>query len=156
MQAATSSAVRLGDLALVWLGSSADLVKLDGDYAVEPGLTTAMLLSLFTDRRAEPDDVPPSGDPTDRRGWWADEFAAVPGDRMGSRLWLLARAKRTAETLRRAEEYAREALQWMLDDSVAASLDVTVEFVGDSMVISIVVHRPGRDPLSLKFAHVWN
>lgn len=155
MLGATSSAVRRGDFALVWRGSSADLVKIDGDYAVDPGLTTAVLLSLFTDRAAEPDDVPPSGDPTDRRGWWADEFAAVPGDKLGSRLWLLDRAKRTGETLRRAEEYSREALAWMLEDRVASAVDITVEFVGDAMVISVVIQRPGRDPVSLKFAHVW-
>ena len=36
---------------------------------------------------------------------------AVEGDKVGSRLWLLGRSKRTADTLSRLEEYAREALR---------------------------------------------
>ncbi|GLS03775.1 hypothetical protein GCM10007860_09200 [Chitiniphilus shinanonensis] len=85
-------------------------------------LDTAVLLSLFTDRRAAPnDDV--EGDP---RGWWGDAIAvgderAVP---LGSRLWLLAREKQTASALRRAEAYGREALQWLIDDGHARSVSV--------------------------------
>jgi phage gp46-like protein len=75
----------------------------------DEGLETAVLLSLFSDRIARQDDVLPSGD--DRRGWWADAYAEIEGDAWGSRLWLLSREKQTASVLRRAEEYASEALQ---------------------------------------------
>jgi phage gp46-like protein len=104
---ARSSALGLADLALVW-GSSGggDVALVDSDLASDHGLTTAVLLSLFTDRRAEDDDTPPSGDDSDRRGWWADEFAEVEGDKIGSRLWLLDRSKRTADVALRAEQYA--------------------------------------------------
>ncbi len=47
-------------------------------------LTRAVVISLFTWRRAEPDDnadVP--------MGWWGDTWPAVQNDRYGSRLWLL-------------------------------------------------------------------
>jgi phage gp46-like protein len=68
---ATSSAIQLADLALTWdeQQGAADLALIDNDLASDRGLETAVLLSLFTDRRAQPDDVPPSGDPADRRGW---------------------------------------------------------------------------------------
>lgn len=155
---ATSSAIALADLALTWSNAlgSADLSMIDSDLASDRGLETAVLLSLFTDRRAKDDDVPPSGDATDRRGYWADEFAAVEGDKFGSRLWLLDRSKRTNETARLAEEYSREALAWMLEDRAVSSLDVVTETTAAALLIGVTLHRPGKDPLSLRFAHVWD
>lgn len=155
---ATSSALQLGDLALTWneAAGAADLSLIDSDLASDLAIETAVLLSLELDRRCEDDDVPPSGVATDRRGWWADEFAVVEGDRIGSRLWLLDRSARTNEVVLRAEQYAREALQWMIDDRVASSIDFTIDpKPADRMFIFIRVNRPGKDPLSLRYAHVW-
>jgi phage gp46-like protein len=155
---ATSSAVRLADLALVWDGTrgDADLTLIDSDLATDAGLVTAALLSLFLDRRAEADDKPPSGDPNDRRGWWADAFAAVAGDRYGSRLWLLARAKRTNETILLAKQYTLEALQWMIEDRVVAGVEVLTEDTNRALLTTVGLQRPGRDPVAFRFAHVWN
>jgi len=155
---ATSSALGLGDLALTWDvdRGDADLELVDGDLGVDRGLTTAVLLSLFLDRRAEADDVPPSGDPNDRRGWWADQFAEVEGDRIGSRLWLLDRSKATRETALRAKQYVTEALQWMLDDKVVASIDVTVEMTKTALLIGVGLNRPGRDAVSFRFSSKWD
>ena len=78
-----------------------------GDLAADNGLKTAVLISLFTDRLAAADDEIPDGT-EDRRGWWGDMPAdgsapsGAPPDPIGSRLWLLARAKQSAETLNRA------------------------------------------------------
>jgi phage gp46-like protein len=159
---ATSSTLGLADLALVWdetLGS-ADLVMIDSDLASDPGLETAVLLSLFTDARAANDDVPPSGDPTDRRGWWADQFSTVEGDKIGSRRWLLDRSKFTNETAIVLKEYDTEALQWMIDDGVASSVDITTALatVRGSPRINetIVINRPHGSPLTFRFAHVWD
>lgn len=155
---ASSSALQLADLALTWSNTTgdADLSLIDSDLASDRGLATAVALSLFTDRRAETDDTPPSGDARDRRGWWADQFAAVESDRIGSRLWLLDRSKRSNETVLRAQEYVREALAWMLEDRVVENIDVTVETTGARITIAVGLKRPGRDPVSFRFAHSWD
>ena len=148
----------LGDLALTWslaLGT-ADVTITGTDLDADRGLVTSVLLSLFTDRRAENDDVPPSGDDRDRRGWWADEFADIEGDRVGSRLWLLARSKLTRETALNAEEFVREALAWMLEDKVVASVEVATELTTTALLISIELLRPGRDPVTFRFSHTWD
>ncbi|NHQ81547.1 hypothetical protein HA051_08165 [Chromobacterium vaccinii] len=94
-------------------------------------IDSAIVLSLFCDSRALPDDRQ-----SDPRGWWGDVLASVPYDRWGSRLWLLAqRAKHTPQTLRDAVHYAREALQWMVDDGVARSLDVSARAIGDETLL---------------------
>ena len=82
------------DLALVWDATAyAGDLRVDGaDLGAEGGIRTAVLLSLLSDRRAESGDLPAGA--TDRRGWWGDTLAAVDGDRIGSRLWLLGREAR--------------------------------------------------------------
>lgn len=152
----------MSDLALIWSAElgCADLALSGDDFVSDEGLRTAVELSLFTDRRAEPGDVLPDGE-TDRRGCWADAVADVDGDRMGSRLWLLARAKNTPDVLSRAEEYAREALAWLLADKVASSVTVVAEFlaVGDRGVpalgLTVTIQRPSGSPAVFKFGRVW-
>lgn len=157
---ASSSALQLADLALTWDNAfgNADLSMIDMDLASDRGLMTAIALSLFTDRRAETDDVPPSGDARDRRGWWADQFAAIEGDKIGSRLWLLDRSVLNNETVLKARQYVTEALQWMIDDKVAASIPVAVTRMNspDGILIAGELQRPGRDPVSFRFAHTWD
>jgi len=118
----------MGDLALTYSNGSIDLDLGDGGTAIDNTLRTAAIISLFSDRRAEPDDpLPDSGD--DRRGWWGDIYPEAEGDRIGSRLWLLAREKQMPQVLRRAETYARQALQWLIEDNVASAVTVTASFV---------------------------
>lgn len=105
-----------------------------GDLVAEDSLRTAVILSLFLDRRADDDDILPN-DSDDRRGWWADTVApmtdygigggSASGDHIGSRLWLLSREKQLAGVLERARHYAEEALTWLVEDGVATAVQVT-------------------------------
>lgn len=105
-----------------------------GDLVAEDSLHTAVILSLFLDRRANDDDILPN-DSDDRRGWWADTVApmtdygigggSASGDHIGSRLWLLSREKQLAGVLERARHYAEEALTWLVEDGVATAVQVT-------------------------------
>ncbi|UHG95293.1 phage GP46 family protein [Pseudomonas sp. 7-41] len=95
---------------------------------IEPSLETslirAVVISLFTWRRAATDDPV---DDDERFGWWGDSYPTIADDRIGSRLWLLRRVKLTADTQRDAEFYAREALQWLLDDNQVLEVEVVSE-----------------------------
>jgi phage gp46-like protein len=133
-----------------------DLAIVGDDLATEEGLRTAMLLSIFTDRRAEDDDDLPAGD-GDRRGWWADQFSIVPGDRLGSRLWLLDRGKQHAELAKDAETYAREALAWLIEDAVLERIDIEVEVRPDMLALQVTPYRPGENTATqFRFQHVWD
>lgn len=96
-----------------------------GRIARDEGLRSAVLLSLFLDARARPEDPLPDARDGDRRGWVGDALSPDAGDRMGSRLWLLSREKQTEGVRVRAEIYAREALAWLVADGLATALDVT-------------------------------
>lgn len=147
----------MSDIALVWdseLGA-ADLDVTSNDFVRDDGLDTAVYLSLFQNRRAENGDVLPEGT-TDRGGWWGDAVPVVPEDRIGSRLWLLSREKSTADIPGRAEEYAREALQWLLDDGVSDQVDVQSEIVDTGLLgLVVTIHRPSGDPVEYRYQYAW-
>ena len=129
----------------------ADLAVEAGDLATDDGLETAVMVSLFTDHRAGAEELPP--EESDPRGWWGD-LADGGTDRIGSKLWLLAREKQTAEVVARAEEYAREALQWLIDDGVARDVDVAAAIVAMGvLMIRVRVARPGGK--SVQYVYNW-
>jgi phage gp46-like protein len=116
-------------------------------------LQTAVLISLYTDRVAQLDDEIPdgSGDP---RGWWGDAGQAVP---IGSRIWLLERAKQVPVTLLRARDYAAEALQWLIDDKVVASFDIAAEWSRPGTLgMRVVAHKPNGESEAIDFSWTWN
>lgn len=89
-----------------------------GRIAVDTTPATALLIAMGTDRRAEPDDTLPGevpGLPAQtaglmvRRGWVGDILLAQ-GQRLGSRIWLLERAKHDEHTRALAAAYAAEAV----------------------------------------------
>lgn len=87
-------------------------------------LSRAVVISLFTWQRASQSD---EIDNDQRMGWWGDTFAENKGDKIGSKLWLLLRQKITDETLNRAQEYAYDALKWLIDDGICSDITVNVE-----------------------------
>jgi len=139
------------DLALIFdpATRSADLaLGEDGDLVLDDTPATPMLISLGSDRRARPDDELPTGiddlnAPSSfvaRRGWPGDALDAQ-GRLIGSRLWLLDRAKQTELTRRLAEEWALESLAWMAAETGTAAI-VTATWVRRS-VLSLVASYDG-------------
>jgi len=138
----------MADISVVWNGVSADWVVINSGLLEEDELQTAVLLSLFTDRAALPDDPLPTG-ADDRRGWWGDAM-------LGSRLWLLRRAKQTTETLTRAKDYIIEALSWVIDDGIALRVDVLVSWQKlEFLAAQIAIVRNDGTSLQIKFAWAW-
>ena len=97
-------------------GQETDITTFQADE-----LAQAVLISLFSWHKSEEDDGIKA---PNRQGWWGDTYATVAGDRIGSRLWLLQREKILPLTLQRAEAYAKEALQWMIDDRLVERITV--------------------------------
>lgn len=133
-------------------------VALDGaapnlGFKTDETLRTAVVLSLFTDRRARSEDAPAG----ERLGWWADSTLRTTNDGLGSRLWLLQRATQIPDVLIRARDYAKEALQWMIDDGVVASVDVVTQFAynPNALLIDVSLRRPEGDPVTLRFHKTW-
>jgi len=124
--------------------------------ALEGGLSTAVILSLFTDARAGIDDDLPLHQ-TDRRGWVGDEYmrpadtSAGVGDTdpWGSLLWLCYAGKVTADLLERARFAAAEALAWLVRDGIASRVDVVALWVrtatgSDRLAVRPTIWQPAQ------------
>ena len=128
-------------------------VEID-DLTSEEGLRTAIIISLFSDRRVETEELPI--EEKSRRGWFGDLFAENSGDLIGSRLWLLKRAKATEENRNLAEDYAQEALQWLIDDGIASSVDVSANYDSNkALALTCVLTKPNGDAIPFQFEKFW-
>ncbi|MCX7084300.1 MAG: phage GP46 family protein [Methylococcales bacterium] len=121
---------------------------------VTDDLPRAILISLFTWRRANSDDDLPN---LAKFGWWGDTFSTIQNDKIGSRLWLLSRNKLTTETISKTEEYASEALNWLIEDKVADSVQVKAERLAlDILALQITITRGDSALLNIRFINVWD
>lgn len=144
----------MSDIRTLWRDLGGEWSITGPSLANDDGLETAVVLSLFTDRLAEEGDT--SVEPTGRRGWWGDAYPEVEGDLIGSRLWLLAREKQLPAVLARAELYAREALQWLVDDGVASAVAVLAEVSKPGVLgLAIDITRSGQPVLRYRFESFW-
>ena len=149
------------DIKLIWNADTqeADIDFVDEDLVRENGLESAVIMSLFTDRRAKEDDT--LDDKNDLRGWWADRLDVdANDDKIGSRIWLLERSKTTNQTTVKLKEYILEALDWMVEDGVAMKVDAEVERQGDPgndrLAFSVTIYKIDGNNETYKFDDLWN
>jgi phage gp46-like protein len=150
----------MSDVAIFWDVASGrgDWGATAFDLATGAPIESAVMASLFSDRRASADyvDPDPNGIP-DLRGWWGDSYEA---SLLGSRLWQLNRSKITDATtvLNKARDYCQEALQWLVDDGIAASVSVQTFWVQNNTVgIIVTISSPALvPPQRFQYAWAWN
>jgi phage gp46-like protein len=124
-----------------------------GQLSAGQDLKTAALISLFTWRRARPDDVLPDTG-MGQKGWWGDAITRRP---IGSRLWLLQREKQTDVVVQRAREYAAEALAWLVEDSVCKRVDVVAEISAPGVLgLQCAFIRDRKPNLKFQFDFAWS
>ncbi|MDR1519738.1 MAG: phage GP46 family protein [Planctomycetota bacterium] len=143
-----------GDIAIVWDVNHGEfsLTADGGDLLTDPGLETAVIVSLFSDARAGEHDELPATE-TERRGWWGGDFEETP---FGSKLWLLSREKQMRSVVARAEEYATAALAWMKKDRVALAVKATGTIPRPGWLhLQVEITRPDGRNLNLKYDYNW-
>ena len=149
-----------GDIQIKWnsADNNGDFVidESSADISTDIGLETAIVISLFTDRRAESAEL--SIKETSRRGWWGDAVADIPSDQIGSKLWLLHREKELRSVAARAKEYAEESLKWLIDTKIANKVEVESELLGNGVLgLGVKIGRPGKTELTeYRYNYNWD
>ncbi|HDL6876175.1 TPA: phage GP46 family protein [Yersinia enterocolitica] len=115
-------------------------------------LTRTVIISLFTWRRADPDD-----DSEQPMGWWGDSYPTIQNDRIGSRLYLLQRTTLTHNTVELARGYLEQALAWLKDDGIVSRIAINVQRRGTEILTAeITLYRnDGRSQL-ITFDDLWS
>ena len=118
----------------------------------DSGLETSVLISLFSDARADDFDILPQGFES-RGGWWG---TALEPRITFSKRWLLNRSKIDALVLKRCEQYDKDALQWAVDDGIFAAVNSVATRGGLYQVNSLVtMDRVQGDQISFKYFQNW-
>jgi phage gp46-like protein len=137
----------------------------DGTLDDTQSLATAIVVALGTDRLANPGDVLPDPDDTNRRGWWGDADAEeiLNGWPICSRLWLMGREKivnsgaQQGATTVRIENYIREAIQPFLDQRIGSQMEVIVTRVNMQRIDALVrIYRGPIMEIDLRYQILWS
>lgn len=127
-----------------------------GDLAVTNGLETAILVSLFTDRRAHESEM---RDLMKRRGWIGDPYSEIArgnGDKTGygSGYWLYEQARLNGETERGMYFETLDALKWLSDSDLALAVDAQLTPDPGNRGLKIAVQVSFPDAGTSEYA--WN
>jgi phage gp46-like protein len=130
-----------------------------GGLKADAGLATAIILALFTDKRA------PEGaalDDGDRRGWFGDRIdvrADLGETDLGSWIWLYERSALTEELPQLIQDAAVEALEPIRLQGAVARFDVVAEMFRDDDRVDLGVDafsQDGTKIFSQRFALLWD
>lgn len=120
----------------------------NGDILQEDFFDTSLLYSLFGERRAQPNEVV---EPRNRRGWIGNSSDFENG----SKIWLYQQARLTRENLNGIANEAQVALEWLVQDGFAVSIDQVVAQISGGRVILDITIRRSRSKTDRRFYELW-
>ena len=132
----------------------------NSDLANESALHTAVVMLLFTDRRA-PTGVDLPGEDGDRRGWWGDYVdirIENSEQEMGSLLWLRERSILTDNSEREIQTDCEIALTPLIQQGAVAEfvVNVNVDKRRGSALIQISLFSQNGDlRYQQRFHRIW-
>lgn len=120
----------------------------NGDLAAEDFFDTSLLGSILGERRALPSEMPES---SQRRGWIGNEFSDFED---GSKLWLFYQARLTRSILNEMRTEALLAVQWLIDDGWAVSIDAEVLLNSLGGGVELTIFR-SSSKVDKRFFQLW-
>ncbi len=159
-----AKAAPLLDPDIVWNGVVGDLASAaptdpDNPAGLRAGqaLATAVLICLMTDARALPSEM---RDGDVNRGWPGDAFDLEQGDvPLGSKLWLLRRRAIDRQTAIAAEDYARAAMQTLIEQGAFVRVEVAAssEPARNRLVLDVTGYgESGERRFDQRYAVLWD
>lgn len=118
-----------------------------GDIETSNSFATAILYSLYGERRASREEVV---SPERRRGWIGNDDYEN-----GSKIWLLEQSRITRNTLNRLEDEAAKSLQWLVTDGKAVSIDEVSASLNNGRVLLNITVRVSKDQVDQRSFIMW-
>ena len=140
------------DVALIDDEKGFDINIKDGDIESVENFKTAIQVSLFSDGRADSSQV---FLPEARKGWIGDIVTPIDGQNFGSLLWLVQQERLTQSTLNKVVNFARLALQWLIDQEQASRIEVSGEIVPRSGICLRIVITSILGKTESHYVELW-
>ncbi len=127
--------------------------SVSGDFDLEDGLDTNLIMSMFCERRANSGEV---GVPWLRRGWWGNELSDESGFEIGSKLWLLYQSRLTTSVQTLMQTYISDSLSWLVSDGIASKVNVQLTPNNRSGSITANIQISRKDgTTNTKYYDIW-
>ena len=120
-----------------------------GDIESEDSFDSTLIVSLFTDARADENEVPV---PEDRRGWIGNLGYSF---QIGSKLWLYSQSRVTPALVSAVRSEVQSALDFYVTDGLVKSIDVTAEMIGSGVSFSVTINRH-NSKVDTRYFELWN
>jgi phage gp46-like protein len=115
----------------------------NGDFALTDGLDSAILLSIFGEKRAPKEKV---RDPLKRRGHFSNEFADIEGYQVGSTQWLYTEQSENSESnTTELENSIKDGLKWFVDDKICKRTNVKATKKSDGVIVDIELQGNSKE-----------
>lgn len=133
------------------LNSDFDIqIDSEGDILTEDFFDTSLKMSIYCEQRALESEMPASHL---RRGWIGN--LAEPDFEIGSKLWLLYQAKKTAETANGVKTAIENCLKWLVADQYAVGYTVKT-IITDASVSALVEIERSSSKVEKRLFELWN
>ncbi len=120
---------------------------LDLENVVGDSLESKIGMLLFTDARCEDYELPVYEQ--SKKGFWANAF---DNKNIGSKLWLLKRAKKTNNILNDVNAYCNQALEPLVTEKIVSKIEINTHFENKAIVIIINVYTLQGKKESINFS----
>lgn len=107
----------------------------NGDLKMDESFDTTLNCSLLTDGRADKSEI---NQVEKQRGTIVDLFT---DRRNGSKLWLLEQARVDLDSKNKAIDYAKNALQFLIDEGFCKDVSVSARLQEKGIVLNIAIER---------------
>lgn len=124
----------------------------NGDFKVEKGFKTSIILSLLSESRATEDQIKKT---ENRGGWIGNINSPAEGRQLGSWIWTINQMRLNTNTLNTAINYAQLSLNHLVEDGQAKEVIVSGEIVPKfGISINVVITAPSGEVES-HYVKLW-
>lgn len=124
----------------------------DGDFILEDGFDTQILMSFFGRRRADKSEI---SNPMYRGGWLGNKYYNEDGFENGSKIWVHTDQGRiTNAALNDTRDAGQNGLNWMVDDDLLSSVETSIASMGGEIMLDAKLTYPDSR-VEHKYYDVW-
>jgi phage gp46-like protein len=142
------------DIKLIDQGTHLDIdYASNGDFDMEDGFDTAIIMSLFCEKRASESEV---SEATLRRGWIGNKYYNEDGGENGSKIWVHTEQGRITNTnLNNVKNTGQLGLDWFVEQEFLNKIETGIVTVNRQPNLEVTLEYP-NSKVDTRYFDVWS